>query len=176
MRAHKVPPEERTRWDRSWSSLHQGQVLRHKDRNRTFDANAPTISQSSPSLAHVAFYSNIEHEVLRVTSHPRVQPLLDTVWDESRNAHSVYHPRSQRFRIALHCQRSTQKPSQRWGLGFWTRSPLFGHVRDPDMSVTTSLSVGAQYTSASTGIPHPGGCIWYEWGIESGYSSVMRQR
>ena len=47
-------------------------VLRHKDREWTFDANTLTASQSTPSLAYVAFYSDIEHEVLKVTSGSRV--------------------------------------------------------------------------------------------------------
>jgi len=47
-------------------------VLRHKDHEWKFDANSLTASQSSPSLAYVAFYSDLEHEVLKVTSGRRV--------------------------------------------------------------------------------------------------------
>ena len=47
-------------------------VLRHKDREWKIDAKALTASQSSPSLAYVAFYSDIEHEILKVTSGHRV--------------------------------------------------------------------------------------------------------
>ena len=47
-------------------------VLRHKRREWTFDANTLMSFQSSPSLAYVAFYSDIEHEVLKVTSGSRV--------------------------------------------------------------------------------------------------------
>ena len=47
-------------------------VLRHKDHEWKFDANSLTASQSSPSLAYVAFYSDLEHEVLNVTSGRRV--------------------------------------------------------------------------------------------------------
>ena len=47
-------------------------VLRHKDREWKFDAKSLTASQSSPSLAYIAFYSDIEHEVLKVTSGRRV--------------------------------------------------------------------------------------------------------
>jgi len=47
-------------------------VLRHKDREWTFDANSLTSSQPSPSVAYVAFYSDIEHEVLKVSSGCRV--------------------------------------------------------------------------------------------------------
>jgi len=53
---------------------HQGGelVLRHKDREWTFDANSLTSSQPFPSVAYVAFYSDIEHEVLKVSSGCRV--------------------------------------------------------------------------------------------------------
>jgi len=53
---------------------HQGGelVLRHKNREWTFDANALTTLRSSPSLGYVAFYSDIEHEVLKVTNGYRV--------------------------------------------------------------------------------------------------------
>ena len=47
-------------------------VFRHKDREWKFDANSLTVLKSSPSLAYVAFYSDIEHEVLEVTSGRRV--------------------------------------------------------------------------------------------------------
>jgi len=57
-----------------YPTSHQGGelVLRHKGREWKFDANALTSSQSSPSLAYVAFYSDIEHEVLKVTDGSRV--------------------------------------------------------------------------------------------------------
>ena len=35
-------------------------VLRHKGREWKFDTKASTVAQSSPSLAYVAFYSDIE--------------------------------------------------------------------------------------------------------------------
>jgi hypothetical protein len=47
-------------------------VLRHKDREWKFDARSLTAFQLSPSFAYVAFYSDIEHEVLKVTSGRRV--------------------------------------------------------------------------------------------------------
>ena len=47
-------------------------VLRYKDREWVFDANDMNSSQSSPSFAYIAFYSDIEHEVLKVTSGHRV--------------------------------------------------------------------------------------------------------
>jgi len=47
-------------------------VLRHKGREWTFDADSLTSSQPSPSVAYIAFYSDIEHEVLKVSSGCRV--------------------------------------------------------------------------------------------------------
>ena len=47
-------------------------VLRDKDREWTFDANSLTFSRPSPSVAYVAFYSDTEHEVLKVSSGRRV--------------------------------------------------------------------------------------------------------
>jgi hypothetical protein len=47
-------------------------VLRHKDREWTFVAISLTSSQPFPSVAYVAFYSDVEHEVLKVSSGCRV--------------------------------------------------------------------------------------------------------
>lgn len=47
-------------------------VLRHKDHEWKFDAKLLTVSRPPPSLAYVAFYSDIEHEVLKVTSGRRI--------------------------------------------------------------------------------------------------------
>jgi len=57
-----------------YPTAHQGGefTLRHKGREWKFDANALTSSQPSPSLAYVAFYSDLEHEVLKVTDGSRV--------------------------------------------------------------------------------------------------------
>ena len=57
-----------------YPTVHEGGelALRHKGQEWKFDANSLTSSQSSPSLAYVAFYSDIEHEVLKVTSGRRV--------------------------------------------------------------------------------------------------------
>ena len=57
-----------------YPTAHEGGelVLRHTDHEWKFDAKSLIASQSSPSLAYVAFYSDIEHEVLKVTSGRRV--------------------------------------------------------------------------------------------------------
>jgi len=57
-----------------YPTAHEGGelVLRHKDREWKFDDKSLTASQSSPSLAYVAFYSDTEYEVLKVTGGRRV--------------------------------------------------------------------------------------------------------
>ena len=57
-----------------YPTTHEGGelVLRHQDREWKFDAKSLTLSKNSPSLAYVAFYSDVEYEVLEVTSGHRV--------------------------------------------------------------------------------------------------------
>ena len=57
-----------------YPTAHEGGelVLRHKDHEWKFDAKSLTVSHPSPSLAYFAFYSDIEHEVLKVTSGRRI--------------------------------------------------------------------------------------------------------
>ena len=53
-----------------YPTLHEGgeHVIRHSDRGLTFDPKSFTVPQSPPSLAYITFYSDIEREVLKVTS------------------------------------------------------------------------------------------------------------
>jgi len=57
-----------------YPTAHEGGklIFRHDDHEWKFDANSLTASQPSPSLAYVAFYSDVEHKVLKVTSGRRV--------------------------------------------------------------------------------------------------------
>jgi len=57
-----------------YPTLHEGGelIFRHKNQEWKFDANSLIVSQPSPSIAYVAFYSDIEHEVLKVTRGCRV--------------------------------------------------------------------------------------------------------
>ena len=57
-----------------YPTVHEGGelVLHHKDREWKLEANSLTALSHPPSLAFVAFYSDIEHEVLKVTSGRRV--------------------------------------------------------------------------------------------------------
>jgi len=72
-------------------------VLRHKDQEWKFDANTLIATQSSPSLAYIAFHSDIEHEVLKVTSGRRVTVTynLYLVDPASRLEGSVVTPNAQ---------------------------------------------------------------------------------
>ncbi|KAF5369109.1 hypothetical protein D9615_010431 [Tricholomella constricta] len=47
-------------------------VLRHDDEEWTFDSAALTREQAEPSIAYIAFYSDVDHEVAVVTSGHRV--------------------------------------------------------------------------------------------------------
>lgn len=47
-------------------------VFRHRGKEWTFDSATEVLQQSSPSIAYVAFFSDIEHEVTPVTSGYRV--------------------------------------------------------------------------------------------------------
>ena len=57
-----------------YPTVHQGRefVLCHKEHEWTFDAKVLTSLLSSPSLTYVTFYSDVEHEVLQITSGSRV--------------------------------------------------------------------------------------------------------
>ena len=62
-------------------------VLSHEGHEWKIDARVLTASQPPPSLAYVAFYSDIEHEVLKVTTgHVTVTYnlyLVDPSWKEA---------------------------------------------------------------------------------------------
>jgi hypothetical protein len=57
-----------------YPTAHEGGefVLRHKDREWKLDTNSLISLSHPPSLAYVAFYSDIQHEVLKVTGGCRV--------------------------------------------------------------------------------------------------------
>ena len=52
-------------------------VLRHEGHEWKIDTKVLTASQTSPSLAYVAFHSDVEHEVLKVTIGRRVTVTYD---------------------------------------------------------------------------------------------------
>jgi len=76
-----------------YPTAHEGGelVLRHEDDEWKFDANSLTSKQPSPSLAYVAFYSDTEHEVLKVTSGRRVTVTYNHLVDPD--------PRSKAFTV-----------------------------------------------------------------------------
>ena len=63
-------------------------VLRHKGHEWKIDAKVLTASQTSPSLAYVAFCSDVKHKVLKVTTGRRVTVtydlyLVDPSWKQA---------------------------------------------------------------------------------------------
>ena len=63
---------------------HEGGALqlRHKDEEWTFDSAAITSAQESPSIAYIAFYSDVEHEVSIVRSGFRVTLTYNLYMDD----------------------------------------------------------------------------------------------
>ena len=64
-------------------------VLRHNDEEWTFDAAALLSGKAPNTLAYIAFFSDVEHEVLPVTSGYRVTLTynLSYTWDRSTRLH-----------------------------------------------------------------------------------------
>jgi hypothetical protein len=58
--------------------------LRHRTREHSFDAAALLQSASPTSVAYVAFYSDVNHEVLEVTSGHRITITFNLYFDEFR--------------------------------------------------------------------------------------------
>ena len=63
---------------------HEGGALqlRHNDEEWTFDSAAITSAQESPSIAYIAFYSDVEHEVSIVRSGFRVTLIYNLYIDD----------------------------------------------------------------------------------------------
>jgi hypothetical protein len=64
-------------------------VLRHEGREWKSDAGVLTASQTSPSLAYVAFRSNVEHEVLKVKTGHRVTVTYNLYLVDPLKGHGV---------------------------------------------------------------------------------------
>ncbi|EDR10243.1 uncharacterized protein LACBIDRAFT_325147 [Laccaria bicolor S238N-H82] len=87
-KAHKDTP----RGENMFGSLvvvfptrHEGGALqlRHKGQEWTFDSAAITSTQDVPSIAYVAFYGDVEHEVSMVTSGYRVTLTYNLYFDDT---------------------------------------------------------------------------------------------
>ncbi|KAJ3560701.1 hypothetical protein NP233_g10667 [Leucocoprinus birnbaumii] len=59
-------------------------VLRHQDRSLNFDAPSLLNFAPKPAVAYVAFYSDVEHEVLEVTSGARITITFNLYYDSTR--------------------------------------------------------------------------------------------
>ncbi|KAG6887304.1 hypothetical protein C0995_016285 [Termitomyces sp. Mi166 len=84
---------------------HQGGalVLRHSGQEWTFDSAALTREQSTPSVAYIAFYSDVDHEVTVVESGYRVTLTYNLFFEMSKLPSSVtpVAPDDQLLRDAL---------------------------------------------------------------------------
>jgi hypothetical protein len=81
-------------------------ILRHNGQEWTFDSGKILSQQPSPSIAYIAFYSNIEHEVTAITSGNRVTLTYNLYFKSSAQqsaAQIAPTPRSNedRFKSAL---------------------------------------------------------------------------
>lgn len=67
---------------------HQGGnlVLRHRGRELNFEATSLLKEASPTSVAYVAFYSDVEHEVLEVTSGHRITITFNLYFDPTRTS------------------------------------------------------------------------------------------
>ncbi|KAJ3554333.1 hypothetical protein NP233_g12442 [Leucocoprinus birnbaumii] len=90
-KAHQDTPRSETMFGSlvfTFDTPHTGGnlVLRHRTRSLKFDAPSLLASEPSPSVAYVAFYSDVEHEVLKVTSGSRITITYNLYFDPSRAA------------------------------------------------------------------------------------------
>jgi len=77
------------------STPHTGGNLVFHHRDHSFDFNTSSILGSAPStsVAYVAFYSDVQHEVLEVTSGARITITYNLYYDSFRSPPPVLHPR-----------------------------------------------------------------------------------
>lgn len=76
-------------------SSHTGGNLVFHHRDHSFDFNTSSILESAPStsVAYVAFYSDVQHEVLEVTSGARITITYNLYYDSFRLPPPVLRPR-----------------------------------------------------------------------------------
>jgi len=61
-------------------------LLRHRGQERTFDSASVLAVAQPPSVAYAAFFSDIEHEVVPVTSGHRVTLTYNLFFDDNKRA------------------------------------------------------------------------------------------
>ena len=98
-----------------YPTVHRGGelVLLYKEHEWTFDASALMSSQPSPSLTYVAFYSDVEHEVLKVTSSSRVTLTY--------NLYLVPHDPISRVPVSSDPPTASVKPNPKKAMSFQAR-------------------------------------------------------
>ena len=85
-------------------------VLRHEGKAWTFDSAKITAEERGPSLAYIAFYSDVEHEVLEVRSGYRVTVTYN-LYFTARETFSSIHPRTFGPDLKAALQRALDDPS-----------------------------------------------------------------
>ncbi|KDQ60430.1 hypothetical protein JAAARDRAFT_125785, partial [Jaapia argillacea MUCL 33604] len=77
-------------------------VLRHQNSDWTFDAAKELSNTQQPQVAYIAFYSNVEHEVMEVQSGYRISLTYNLYFTKSRPQNTPALPQTQsRFLRAL---------------------------------------------------------------------------
>ncbi|KAG6849972.1 hypothetical protein H0H93_003161 [Arthromyces matolae] len=64
-------------------------VLRHSDKEWTFDSGTLTLQDGTPSIAYIAFYSDVDHEVTVVESGYRVTLTYNLFFESEKEAMKV---------------------------------------------------------------------------------------
>lgn len=85
-------------------------VLRHEGKEWTFDSARITAKQREPSLAYIAFYSDVEHEVLEVKSGYRVTVTYNLYFAAPATYPSI-HPQTFEPNLNAALQRLLADPS-----------------------------------------------------------------
>ncbi|KAL1734157.1 hypothetical protein EV714DRAFT_202946 [Schizophyllum commune] len=103
-KAHKDTP----RSDTMFGSLvvvfptpHEGGalILRENGKEWTFDSAAEVLASGSPKIGYVAFFSDVEHEVTRVTSGYRVTLTYNLYFNAKSSEPARPHPSSQESHV-----------------------------------------------------------------------------
>ncbi|KAL1719101.1 hypothetical protein EV715DRAFT_199600 [Schizophyllum commune] len=118
-------------------------ILRENGKEWTFDSAAEILVDGSPKIGYVAFFSDVEHEVTRVTAGYRVTLTYNLYFNAKSSEPVPPHPSSQESRVgkALKATLTTLLAREDFlpeggYLGFWLR---FAYAIDPKKPVSAIL-------------------------------------
>lgn len=128
-KAHKDTPRSENMFGSLvvvFPTRHEGGALhlRHKAEEWTFDSAAITSAQETPSIAYIAFYSDVEHKVSMVTSGHRVTLTYNLYFDDATSvtSHTWAKEDDTALREALSSLLKKSRCTPKWRLSwFWTR-------------------------------------------------------